>query len=624
MEEQRVKRRKTIIIMVASFVGVLCFLYLIGVITQVSNNYNDWLAHDGFSGEYKMKAVNWNPLYSIGCVASSTGLKTLISVSLIIGIVILVFKMYNRFGGKKKDPRGFTKNDSGVYGTATMMEDKDIHQVLDVKPIEETDGVILGSVGNKIVSIPKNTDMNRHIAVFGASGTMKSRAIIRNALFQALKNNESVVVTDPKGELYGDMAELYRKNGYTVKVFNLVSPENSDSWNCMSDLNGDAYMAQLLTSVIIANTTKGKTDHFWDNGEANLLKGLILLVDHYTTNGGTDKNLYNVYKQLSRFGSEEVWKSIERLPAEHPARTSFDFLAQSSDTVKTGMILGLGTRLQVMQNPSVQAITTRSDIDLTLPGREKCAYFIVLSDSNKSMSFLSSLFFSCLFIKLTQYADRQPEGRCSIPVNLILDEFNNIGKLGAEEDGSDFARLLSTCRSRGLRVLMAVQSLGQLQNRYLNNLWWELIGNCDVQLMLGCTDEVTAEYFSNRSGDMTVDVNNYMTNRRTLAVAQIIPEYRQMDGVGRRKVLTPDEVLRLPKTQMLCIIRGSNVLQLDKVDYTKHPLAKEIVKSSVYDYKPTIPVVPVIPVEIPVEKEEKRTIGVKRTKKPVMIDGDNV
>ena len=83
-------------------------------------------------------------------------------------------------------------------------------------------------------------------------------------------------------------------------------------------------------------------------------------------------------------------------------------------------------------------------------------------------------------------------------MNLILDEFNNIGKLGGAADGSDFTRTLSVIRSRGIYVMLAVQSLGQLQNRYPNNLWAEIIGNCDIQLMLGCTDEVTAEVFSAR------------------------------------------------------------------------------------------------------------------------------
>jgi type IV secretion system protein VirD4 len=200
------------------------------------------------------------------------------------------------------------------------------------------------------------------------------------------------------------------------------------------------------------------------------------------------------------------------------------------------------------------------------------------------MSFLSSLFFSFLMIKLTRYADTRPEHKCDVPVNFILDEFNNIGKLGGAEDGSDFTRFLSVCRSRDIRVMLAVQSLGQLQNRYPNNLWAEIIGNMDIQLMLGCTDEVSAKFFSDRSGEMSIEVVSTMTNRRTLAVAQMIPQYRHTQGLGKRKLLTPDEVLRLPNEKLLCVIRGCNIVMLDKLDYTKHPYSKLIRKSSVYDY----------------------------------------
>ena len=78
---------------------------------------------------------------------------------------------------------------------------------------------------------------------------------------------ESAIITDSKGELYADTAELFRRRGYEVKVFNLVNPEHGDSWNCMSDLGGDTLLAQVLTNVIIGNTSSGKMDHFWDNGE---------------------------------------------------------------------------------------------------------------------------------------------------------------------------------------------------------------------------------------------------------------------------------------------------------------------------------------------------------------------
>lgn len=103
-----------------------------------------------------------------------------------------------------------------------------------------------------------------------------------------------------------------------------------------------------------------------------------------------------------------------------------------------------------------------------------------------------------LIIKLVRYADSTPDQRCPVPVNIVLDEMNNIGVI------PDFSRRLSTIRSRALQVVMCCQNLPQIQNRYPNNLWAELIGNADTQLMLGCTDDVTAEYCSARSGDMTV------------------------------------------------------------------------------------------------------------------------
>ena len=202
------------------------------------------------------------------------------------------------------------------------------------------------------------------------------------------------------------------------------------------------------------------------------------------------------------------------------------------------------------------------------------------------MAFLSSLFFSFLFIKLTRFADSCPGGSCMIPVNLILDEFNNIGRIGGASDGSDFARSLSVIRSRDIRVTLAVQSLGQLQNRYPNNLWAEIIGNCDIQLMLGCTDDVTANYFSARSGDMSIQVQSTMMTKQSMALAQVIPQYRETQGHGRRKLLTPDEVLRLPPNEMLVVIRGQNILKLTKFDYTNHPMSTELIPVSIYDYNP--------------------------------------
>ena len=106
--------------------------------------------------------------------------------------------------------------------------------------------------------------------------------------------------------------------------------------------------------------------------------------------------------------------------------------------------------------------------------------------------------------------------------------------------------------------------------------------------MLGCTDDMTAQYFSSRSGDMSIKVDSTSTTRQTMAIAQFIPQYRQTEGQGRRKLLTPDEVLRMPNEELLCIIRGCNVLKLRKLDYTRHPMSGEMERVSIMDYRPTL------------------------------------
>ena len=580
------KNRK-IAIIIAAILGCVGLFYLGGMLGQLLGNYAAWMDSGGVSGENTMKPVSWNPLICFPAAFSGNGIKGILMILLIAGAIFAYVKLHDKFDGKQHDPRGFARSKSGIYGTASWMDEKEMKEVLEISPVPAAKGTILGEYKGKAVCMPEDTRLNRHIAVFGASGTMKSRAIIRNALFQALRRGESVIVTDSKGELYADTSEMFRNEEYDVKIYNLVSPEHGDSWNCMSDLNGDTLMAQVLTNVIIGNTSSGKGDHFWDNGEGNLLKALILLIDQDRTRSPDMKHLPAVYQLLTQNSERQLTAMFDKLPLDHPARAPFNLFAQSSDTVRSGIILGLGTRLQVLQNQAVQRITSQSDIDLTAPGRNKCIYYIVLSDQDATMAFLSSLFFSFMFIKLTRYADGRPNGRCDVPVNLILDEFNNIGRIGGAEDGSDFARSLSVVRSRDIRVMLTVQSLGQLQNRYPKNLWSEIIGNCDIQLMLGCTDDVTAEYISARSGDMSVQVNSTMTVRQTIAVAQVIPQYRHTEGQGRRRLLTPDEVLRLPNEELLCILRGHNILKLNKLDFTKHPMAKQIVKASVYDYKPT-------------------------------------
>ena len=104
----------------------------------------------------------------------------------------------------------------------------------------------------------------------------------------------------------------------------------------------------------------------------------------------------------------------------------------------------------------------------------------------------------------------------------------------------------------------------------------EILGNCDTQLFLGCTDELTATFISNRTGDVTIGVSSKAKQLGTWRISDYTPEYRQTNSIGKRKLLTPDEVLRLPLDKALIILRGQKVLKVDKFDYTLHPDSKKL------------------------------------------------
>ena len=100
------------------------------------------------------------------------------------------------------------------------------------------------------------------------------------------------------------------------------------------------------------------------------------------------------------------------------------------------------------------------------------------------------------------------------------------------------------------------QNLAGLQNRYPLNLWQEILGNCDVQLFLGCTDALTAEFNSDRTGEASISVTSKAKQLGTWRVSNYTPEFRETSGGGRRKLMTMDEVLRMDFDKALILIRG--------------------------------------------------------------------
>ncbi len=565
------KRKKLICILLAFPPLLFGLLYGGGYIAQFFANYDQWQKAGGTPGTGSTPVM---PSFSLeACFGAIFRFPygifgILVCIAALALLLIMVMRMgYSETGEYDKD-RNFIYSRKGTYGTSGFMGEKEAEEIFLLTPsLKNQTGTIFGILDGKYVCMPGNSLLNKNVAVYGASGSMKTRAYCINRILQAANGpegqRESLVICDPKSELYERTSEHLRKT-HVVKVFNLVSPENSDSWNCLAEIEGDELMAQRFCDVIIKNTGSERGDHFWDSAELNLLKALVLLVERgYPPER---KNIGEVYKLLTHCTEKELNSMFDVLPLSHPAKAPFAIFRQASETVRSGVIIGLGSRLQVFQNRAICNMTAYDEIDMELPGQKPCAYFLITSDQDSTFDFLSSLFLSFVFIKLIRYADQRcPDGKLPVPVHVLGEELTACGVI------PDLSRKISVIRSRQVSMSCVFQNLAGLQNRYPQNQWQEILGNCDVQLFLGCVDELTASYISDRSGEVSVHVESKAKQLGTWRISNYTPEYRETTGVGKRKLLTMDEVLRLPISKALIIIRGRKLLMVDKCDYTKHP-----------------------------------------------------
>lgn len=567
----------------AAPIAILAILYAGGYIGQFLSNFTEWQNAGGSPGDGSTPQMPSPGFFH--CLGAAFHFPNgLIGIGICVLLLVILLVMVMRMGysdtGEYDEDRNFTYSSKGTYGTSGWMSRKEMAGVLDiVSDVKHHRGVILGMLDGKAVCVPQDTRLNSNLAVYGASGSKKTRAFCMNRILQGAARKESLIICDPKSELYEKASSYLRSQDYVVKIFNLVSPENSDSWSCLAEVEGQELMAQLFVDVIIKNTSGGKGDHFWDSAEMNLLKALVLYVDQ--SYPPETKNMGQVYQLLTLQSEKELNSLFDVLPNTHPAKAPYTLFKQSSDTVRSGVIIGLGSRLQVFQSELIKKITARDEIDLELPGQKPCAYFLVTSDQDSTFDFLASLFLSFAFIKLVRYADKNCEGgRLPVPVHVLGEELTACGTI------PDLSRRLSVIRSRNISMSCVFQNLAGLQNRYPNNLWQEIIGNCDIQLFLGCTDPLTAEFVSSRTGLASVAVSSQSKELGSWRISNYTPEFRETSSVGKRPVMTPDEVLRLPIDEALIIVRGKKALRVDKYDYSKHPEYRKLRSCKASAYTP--------------------------------------
>lgn len=531
-----------------------------------------------FNAESNIASI-WvvNPFRNLIAPFTLTGLG--LTAALLILACLLTRRGFNWLSGYHPvhDKRGFDILPDGTHGTSRFMKPEEMKDVLETGRLDDLTGTIYGKHRDDplddnrfslYIASSSKSGLAGNMLVIGAPGTGKSWGFVRPMIFQCVKRRESMILTDPKAELYESTAGYLADMGYEVRVFNLLEMEHSDRWNCIGEADYDERLIPIIASTIINNTSSEKeAGDFWAKAELNLLTALLYYVQNDKDISGnvlplSQRRLGRILSLLTDNGLATIDREIKLLPAGHPAKGPYGLFLQAKENIRGNIVIGLGNRLNVFQDKLVDALTADSTIDLTLPGHKPCAYFCILSAQDHTYAFLSSLFFTMIFSRLEQYARRETEdGKLPVPVNFVLDEFPSIGKLG------DFKRSIAFTRGFRMNCIVIVQSIAQLADIYPRREWEEITACCDATICLGVNDTTSAQFISEKCGMTTIRVTNNQQPQTPLfsPVANLSRPYSQTRSNTQRALMQPDEVLRLDNAKSIVMLRGQLPMLLYKV-----------------------------------------------------------
>lgn len=471
--------------------------------------------------------------------------------------------------------RNYTASREGNKGTAHKMTLEEKNEVFTCGDYStQLDNIIGCEPGDKqkLYALRQGFGINNNVLITGAPGCGKSVGIAIPTIMQTIRRGESLVITDPKGELYRDTAAIAKAHGYVVKILNFRPTQSlhTDTCDYMSVIGQSSFKSQSFSKTVIDNTSDGKPADFWTESEFNLFMGLCIWVNN--NNMSIEKTMGSIYDFMRDHTVDEFEDICYALDDDHPAIPYLKTFVNGDKTVKGNTYAGLQIRLSALADPFVQKIVGTPDIDFTLPGRQKCIYYISSPDTDKSRSYLVALFFTLLYNELIDYADKQESGHLPIRVTMLLDEFKNIGVIPA------FPEKLSTVRSRWIDTIIILQGIEQLQSMYPDNEWETIVNDCDTVMLLKANNKINCEYFSFLSGEQTTEERSIRYEESAGDVFKIHPSYTVTQATGNRNVYTPNEIRTLKKNHLLVWIAHSQVTELEKIAYFEHPMCKEIRK----------------------------------------------
>lgn len=438
---------------------------------------------------------------------------------------------------------------SGQHGTSRWQDKREMDKTCTVWYSDteiKKGGIIFGMEksknGQEKVWLA-NDDL--HTLIIGATRSGKSRKLILPSIWELAKAGESMVIGDPKGELYIYSKEYLEKQGYKVISLNLREPLKGNQWNILDIVNkavdeGNipraAELAWDIANTITNQTPSTSSEPIWKNGEESTIASLLILTV-LNSEFKFQRHMTTAYYLLAEYGQPledetiPLLDYIKTLPVRHPAKSAFATASIAPYKTRASFFTQALSDLRLFSDPNISDMTSKQDHEIEKIGIDKTAVFLIVPDEKSTRNVLATLYIDQVYQSMVDLANKRG-GRIPRRVNFILDEFGNLPPI------PEFDKKLTVAGGRGMKFTIAVQDVAQLKKLYDKNAQ-TITGNCHNWIYLKTADIETAKLISEKTGKYTVETENSSSSIQSKG-------HSLSHGVGLtgRPLLLPDEVLR--------------------------------------------------------------------------------
>ena len=451
----------------------------------------------------------------------------------------------------------------GQHGTARWLTKKEFRKAFKCNALSDNNnfnsgGIVVGYEKLKDKENIYYIDDNIHSLVVGATRSGKTRSIVLETVGNIGLAGESMIISDPKAEIYHYTSKFLEDLGYKVITLDFKTPSKSTRYNFLQPVidavNDEDYRkaeeyAWDITQSLVGNE-ETKMEKIWRDGEMSVIAGAIMSVVFDNKDHPEYQNLTNVYSFISEMcktvgQTMPINKYIENLPPEHPASTIFNIARIAPEKTRGSFFTSALTTLRLFTSKSIYGMTCKSDFNLKQSGEEKTVTYIILPDEKTTYYPLASLFVYQNYVSLVESADKRG-GELKIRVNYILDEFGNFTTIPA------FGNMLTVAGGRKIRFNLFLQSFSQLENKYGREIAENIRDNCQTWIYLKTASNETASIISKKLGTYTTSsysrsssYSKYQNGSNSESINLI-----------SRSLLTEDEILRIERPYVLIIQTG--------------------------------------------------------------------